>query len=292
MLAHDDADWDGFTAWLEADRRHADAFDGVARTEDALARHRPTLAAILPAEEPEAHRRRGWWWGGGIGAAAAAAAVALLVLPATPPPARIFDSGPGQSRSVALADGSRVELAAASRLTVLSDARMTLRGGATFVVPHRPGRTLAIEAGGITVTDIGTTFEIAADGPMVRVAVAEGQVAVGGPGFAAPVTLGAGRRLIVDRDHGVVEQGSLREFAAWRQGRLVYENVPLPLVAAEVGRHAGVRITLAPALANRRFSGVLSIGKGVVDDLARFMGAEARREPTGVRLVPRAGGGT
>lgn len=290
-LARDDADWGGFTAWLEADPRHRAAYDAVARVEDALERHRETLAQVLPAEDAP-RRRRAWWWGGGLGlGAAVAAGAALLLVPATPDPARIYQTAPGQTRSIALADGGKVELAAASRLTLLPGDRMTLVGAATFDVPHRPERTLAIKAGGLTVTDIGTVFEIAADGPLIRVAVAEGRVRVGGAGFAAPVALPAGRRMIVDRAHNLVEEGALRDFAAWRQGRLVYENVPLPLVAAEVGRHAGVRITLAPALAARRFSGVLSIGDGVVDDLARFMGVAARRDASGVRLEPRAGGG-
>lgn len=290
-LARDDADWDGFTAWLEADSRHRSAYDAVAEVDDALARHRDTLAAVLPLEAAP-RPRRAWWWGGGIGVgAAAAAAAALLFSPVTPDAARIYETAPGQTRSIALADGGKVELAAASRLTVLPGDRLALRGAATFDVPHRPDRTLVIDAGGVTVSDIGTTFEIAADGPLVRVAVAEGRVQVGGTGFAAPVALVAGRRLIVDRAHGVAEQGALRDFATWRQGRLVYESVPLSLVAAEVGRHAGVRITLDPALEQRRFSGVLSIGDGMVDDLARFMAVDVRRDASGVRLQPRAGGG-
>jgi transmembrane sensor len=289
-LAQDDADWDAFTTWLEADPRHRSAYDEIARIDQALDSHREALAAVLPPESaPRRHVAR--WWGGGIAAGlAAAAAAALLLVPGAPSSVRSYETGPGQIRAVALADGGRVQLAAASRLTVLPDNRLRLSGAATFDVPHRPERTLTIEAGGVTVSDIGTTFEIADDGGVVRVAVAEGRVQVGGPGFATPIAVAGGRRLTVDPAHGVVQQGPLREFAAWRQGRLVYENAPLPVVADEIGRYAGIKVTLAPGLADRRFSGVLTAGDNVVDDLARFMDVEARREPSGVRLVPRAGG--
>jgi transmembrane sensor len=296
-LGRDDADWDGFTAWLEADPRHRTAFDAVALVDARLTAHHDTLAAILPAEMPAeaapVPSSRRWWWGGGAGAAlAAVAAAALLLVPGAPPPVQTYATGPGQTRAIALADGSRITLAAASRLTVASGDHMRLDGAALFDIPHRPARQLTIAAGGVTVTDIGTRFEITADPAAVRVAVETGHVAVAGPGLAAPVPVGAGRRLVLDRASGTVEQGPLRNFASWRAGRLVYENAPIALVAAEVGRYAGTKVVVAPGLATRRFSGVLTIGTGVVDDLARFLGADVRREQDGIRLVPRPGGDT
>lgn len=70
-----DMDWDGFTAWLEADPRHASAFDAVALLDDRIALNREAIAAQLPVEQPASKR---WIWGG-AGAAAIAAALALTI---------------------------------------------------------------------------------------------------------------------------------------------------------------------------------------------------------------------
>ena len=47
------------------------------------------------------------------------------------------------------------------------------------------------------------------------------------------------------------------DVAGWRDGRLVFRNEPLSLVAQQIGRHAGVTVTVDPVIADRRFSGVL-----------------------------------
>lgn len=50
-LADDDADWDGYIAWLEADPRHRRAFDRVALTERLIDEHRDRLLAILSDDD-------------------------------------------------------------------------------------------------------------------------------------------------------------------------------------------------------------------------------------------------
>jgi transmembrane sensor len=288
-LKRDDADWDGFTRWLEASPDHREAYDSVALLDERVDAHRDALAAVLPSEAAPARPVRRWLaWGGGAGALAAAVAAGLM-LPVAPAEAdQVFRTAPGQTRAVALADGSRIELASASTLTVKAGGqRLALDGTASFAVPHRPDRTLTVEAGGLTVQDIGTTFEIATGGQAVRVQVAEGQVSVAAPELASAVRVAGGRKLVVDRSLGTAELQPVREYASWKHGRLVYDNAPLPLVAAEVGRYAGRRVAVAPDLAGRRFSGVLTIGDGsrLVGDLARLMDLDARGDGSAVRLA-------
>src|SRR5207237_6560395 len=104
------------------------------------------------------------------------------------------------------------------------------------------------------------------------------------------VRVNGGKKLVVDQQTGVAELRPARDFASWTRGRLVYDNAPLPLVAAEVGRYSGQRVVLARDLAGRRFSGVLTIGDGsqLVGDLARLMDMDARGNGAAVRLVARA----
>lgn len=292
-LKRDDADWDGFTLWLEADPAHRDAYDSAALIDARIGAHRDTLAAVLPAEEEVRTRSSRKWlaWGGGLGTAAAAAVAGLMLLPVTPAVAdQVYRTKAGESRLVALADGSRIDLASASTLTVKAGgARLALAGTASFAVPHRPDRTLTVEAGGLTVQDIGTRFEIVTGGQAVRIAVAQGQVSVAAPELAAPVKVASGRKLVVDRAAGAAEIGPMHDYASWQRGRLVYDNAPLQLVAAEVGRYAGRQVAVAPGLSGRRFSGVLTIGDGsqLVGDLARLMDLDARGDGAAVRLVAR-----
>ena len=46
---------------------------------------------------------------------------------------------------------------------------------------------------------------------------------------------------------------------AWKDGRLVFDATPLPLVLAELSRHYPVPIRAAGAAADLRFSGVLRL---------------------------------
>lgn len=301
--AQDDADfdWDGFTLWLEADPAHRGAFDQIALLDAAIAEHRPVLAALVPPVAPpvtdyrtEMPRRRGVWMGGGI-AAAVALAVGIAVYPPEAPPVADYRTGPGQSRTVLLKDGSRIALAASSHLRVEGAAqdRLALEGGATFDIPHRPGRTMTIQAGGQQISDIGTRFDILADAGTIRVAVADGVVAVAPAEGGNAVKLSAGRQLVVNR---VTHQGDMSAVApgtvgSWQKGRLVYEGVPLSLVASDISRYAGEPVRAGAEVAGRRFSGVLNVGdgSGLVGEVAQIMDLRIAREDGAVLL--RAGGG-
>src|SRR5699024_850417 len=149
----DDADWTGFTAWLEASPDHRAAYNEAALIDERVDAQRDRLAAILPTEEAPAQPARSWWAWGGAGVAAAAAVTGLLVLPAGPAEAdQIYRTGPGQTRQVALKDGSRIALASGSTLTVKPGQRqLALDGTASFAVPHDPRRTLTVQAAGMTI---------------------------------------------------------------------------------------------------------------------------------------------
>lgn len=296
-LAGDQADWDGFTRWLEADPSHREAFDSVALLDDLVDRHRPTLAALLPPDPesrsaPRSRRLRGFAGGGAIAAGIAALFVLFRPEAAVPP---TWYATANLTREIALADGSRVALAASSRLGVAARGKeLILAGTASFDVPHRPGRMLIVHAGGVDLQDIGTRFEVSTGPGALSVAVAEGRLTAR---LADGQTVGVvgGHRLLVDSRNGSAELRPFapRDYAAWRSGRLVYDNAPLALVAADVARFAGKGIRISPDLSSRRFSGVLTIGdgSGLVRTLAQFMDLDVRPEGHGVRLVPRGAGG-
>jgi transmembrane sensor len=293
--ARDDCDWQKLTEWLETSPLHQRAYDEVALLEDQITRQRQQLrdAAGIASTSTlrPAHRARGIWW-----SFAAAASVIIAVLVAGRPP--LFQTGgeeivvaeAGSSRAVSLDGGVQVILAPGSTLRISGrhDQRIRLDGAAWFDVPHDPRRELVIEAGAYQVRDIGTRFEVLSAADQFKVAVAEGEVGVVIPGLAQPASVRAGQHLLVAGSPPIAEYGDVaaEDVAGWRTGRLVFRNEPLSMVAAQLGRHAGLTVTVDPSIAQRRFSGVLVIGDGsqLVAELGRIMGLSEQRAGPVVHL--------
>ena len=148
---------------------------------------------------------------------------------------------------------------------------------------------MIIESGNFQVRDIGTRFEIATAADGIRVAVAEGRVTVGARDLAQALPVTAGQQLVVSGRGATAEYEAVAtgDVASWRTGRLVYHNAPLSQVVAEISRYAGVAVAADPQVADRRFSGVLTIGDGtaLVGRLEEIMGLTARQQDGVLRLV-------
>jgi transmembrane sensor len=283
---HDDMDWDGFTLWLEADPDHRRAYDEVALADSLLDDHSAALRESLDvAPAPHSPRRRYW-----IGSAVAAAIVAMVALPPLMRnPETIYETQ-SASQHIALNDGSTIELSPRSRLVIDGNQseRMALSGGAYFSIAHAPQRKLVISAGPAQITDIGTQFDVQANGAAVRVGVAEGHLNVSSDTIAKPINITEGHALRFDGDAGTarIEPISSETVGDWRHGHLHYNNVPLPLVAADLERYAGVRVMVPAELNTRTFSGslVASNGQAAARDLAVLMGLTLRPTADGYRL--------
>ena len=287
--AHHDMDWDAFTAWLEADPNHRARYDEIARADAMMIRNseRLTHAWAIPTQPPPTRRLARWM----AGAAAVAATLALAVTLRSPaPPSGTHYTTGASPRTIALADGSRVVLAPRSRLDVADDAghAMRLAGGAYFDIRHDPARAMTITAGPVELRDIGTTFDVQADGDTVRVAVASGTVSIGSAQLEQSIPLSGGHALVMDGAKGQAHVTPLDEqgVGAWRQGQLSYDNTPLALVVQDLERYAGVHVDVPANLRERTFSGVLRLrdGQATARDLARLMGLDLVRGP-GDRLA-------
>jgi len=291
----DAIDWDAFTTWLEADSRHRTAYDELACINRDLEDHSAAIVASLPdTPQPrpanDARTLRWKLWGGG-GVAAALLVVGLALQPFGPRDAvQEFRSSPGKSTEVALAGGAKVILAPASRLTVTGPS-VALEGTGYFDVPHMPGRHLTIAAGAIEVTDIGTRFSLANEPEGISVDVAEGSLSVRSNRLTAPIALTAGRGLRVDVGDWTVGVVSVdpQRVAGWRTGKLQFDEAPLSLVARDISRYSGKRVTVDQAIADQPFSGVIAINDGqpAAQTLAQILSLDARQVDGGLRLEPR-----
>jgi transmembrane sensor len=279
-LARDDADWEGYMAWLEADPRHRKAFDSVALTAAMVDEHKDGVRALLEAAPvsvsiPVPRRSRRWAIGGGLVAAlAVAVGVPMMQAPET---VTSYAASAGRSRTVALANGADIILSPASRIVVHGSkaARIELASGeAYFAVRHDPSRTLTVEAGPYRITDIGTRFSVNLSGGAFRVGVSEGTVAVSSDEADGKVRLQAGQQLISGTGGALaLVPVAAADIGSWREGRLSYSDAPLALVAADISRYSGHRIIVDSSLENRHFSGTLVIGDGsrLLPDLAAVM---------------------
>ncbi len=254
-----------FDAWLSEDPRHAAAYEDMRLTWNDIPELGPGLTGLdgLPGVAP-LHERRGR--GGrpalafGAAAAAAAAAVVIAVLPASGLlTGESYRTGLSEMRIVSLADGSSVTLGPRSAISVrytAGERRIRLaRGEAFFDVVHNPSRPFVVEAGPSVVRDVGTKFDIDMARATVRVAVTEGMVQISRSGAAPGATLSfvaAGHRADLarapargDMDTAKVVELPAQSGGAWREGRLVFDDVRLADVVADLNRYYGPGVRLA-----------------------------------------------
>ena len=291
----DDFDWDGFTRWLAANSEHRACYNEIALLDEEIDRLRP---ALLPRAVKNKGARKWLRWRI-VAGAVAASAVAIVSLPLlrfdAPTASPVYRTAASEMRSVTLPSGAKATLAPGSTLVAnVDNARhVRLTGTAFFDVRHDPASPFTVEAADFLVKDVGTRFDVSLENGILRVAVQAGTVSVSSVRFAQPVVLDAGKALFADPGRGVVEitAQATEAVGSWRRGRLVYNRAPLGLVVADVSRYAGRRVEIRRDLANRRFSGVITIepGASAIDTLKQLTGLDARVEGSTVRLVRGAG---
>jgi transmembrane sensor len=266
------ADWDSFVAWLEADPRHSRAYDAAVDEQadaDALFDVPPAPAFVQPA------RRAGPRWR--MPAIAASVAVlagiggwyALDQAPLT----RTYTTAPGERRTIALADGSRILLNGGTQLSMDASRPRAIamaRGEAVFEVRHDAADPFVITTpGGARLIDVGTVFNVEVEGGALDVGVSEGGVVY--RDGADEVRLNAGEGLTRrTADAAPVKHAVAPEtVGAWRGGSLEYTDAPLGDVATDLSRNLGVPVGIDAALAARRFSGTIMLDGGSEAVMAR-----------------------
>jgi len=273
----DDAIWEEFAEWLAEDPRHAAAYDVVEQADLAIEPLLPHVtiraAANDTGEQTERLARNGWRWGVAGGGLAASVAAAFLLLPRAESSRYEIATRPGQRQVVQLDPATRITLNGATRMTFdRKDLRFaSLAGGeALFEVRHDSARPFRLEVGDDVVEDAGTVFNVVHETGEVRVAVAEGKI-VYNPGRNA-VSLDAGQAL-VDRDASdVVDVTRIpaERVGSWKSGSLIYSGARLAQVGADLSRSLDVRITVAPGLADRPFSGTIALDGSGPEQLRRL----------------------
>jgi len=273
------------SSWLAADPRHRTAFEQARRFWDDLGRL--DRSALDPDFfRPSARERfRSLLWralravarcmpGHPLPAATALAGACVLLLalflnPASSPhlyepEGSVYRASVGRLRTVDLDDGSRITLGADTTVNVrFGPESRTVEmgpGEAYFKVAKDAARPFTVSSGKLRVTVHGTAFDIRRTAQSASVAVAEGVVSVSladQPDTAGKKVLTAGERLTVLTADARPRVAPVRpeSVAAWRNNLLVYNDVPLSDIVADMNRYrqtpvrvrdntvAGIRVT-------------------------------------------------
>ncbi|HEY8064736.1 MAG TPA: FecR family protein [Methylosinus sp.] len=251
-----------FAAWLTADAANKAAFDDICRLWGDLEILRPQLSPTLAAAR---RAERGRLPRPGLRSAAALAGLALAL-------ALSYDelsirwraralTGTGELRSLALEDGSRVELGPVSAIaTDFSGAERRvalLRGEAWFAVASDAARPFSVATPAGTATALGTAFDVSIQGARTEVTVTQHRVRLSGAGPSVIVEEGAQSAFAPGVAAVAPYPVDADQVTAWRRGKLIFDDKPLAEVLAILARYRGGYIILAdPALRGRRVTGV------------------------------------
>ena len=289
--------WAEFTAWMEADPAHAEAYDAVAladdRLSDELADGPSQMSPIDAPQTANDNEPRPWYRRTVFLSVAASLILALFLSPMLlrSPGMEAISTPPGETRDIALGDGSTIGLNGGTTIHLDRKGERFARldtGEAIFTIKHDSKRPFVVETGDGTLRDLGTVFNVRQSASGLEVGVSEGSVQFD-PGAAA-VTVAAGKQLRVQ--HGgsaaVVTAIDPASVGGWRQGRLSYHDAPLATIALDLSRSLGTPVTVSPDLVSRRFSGVIRVDRDetkLFRQLEPLLGVHARHSAKGWQLT-------
>ncbi|MFC3214226.1 FecR family protein [Novosphingobium panipatense] len=260
-------DWDGFTLWLEADPRHAVAYDHIAA---AVGEASEDLATATPANEnPEEHHdvpavrsgRRPVWLAGAL-AASLAAVAAIWVVQGSGRDLYTVETAFGQTEVVTLEPGTHVELAGGTAVQFdRKDERYARlqRGQALFTVKHNPAAPFKVDVADERLVDLGTVFDVRHDDEGLSVAVSEGTVQYDPEGVAVRISRGEILRREANGAAYTLTRIPEEQVGEWRAGRLTFDAASLSEVAAQLRRATGLDYVAAPGSASA-VSGSILVG--------------------------------
>lgn len=274
-----------FQFWLRANPTHADAFDSMqasfARVRALPPEVRVHLQGARPATQsaaPFSPTRRHWLRGAALaGSACVVMGGAWLGWQQWQQQeqfAQSFAAARGQRRSVALPDGSTLELDASTQVAVrFTRARRAVQladGQAMFSVQANAGQPFDVLAGALRITVVGTRFSVrhvgaGLDAGQTVVAVEEGRVRVqpllgASPSGGVLLTAGQSVRGDVAGHLDTITSVSPAAVAPWRNGRISFTDASLAEALAEFERYGDTGLLLRdPAVAALRFGGSFDV---------------------------------
>ncbi|MEM7506189.1 MAG: FecR domain-containing protein [Pseudomonadota bacterium] len=196
----------------------------------------------------------------------------------------------GELKTIALPDGSSATLNTTSAIDLEfgSDRRRVrlLAGEALFEVDADPARPFVVETPEGTVRVVGTVFSVRSIAGETRVKVAEGAVTTT-PAAAPEEQISAGEGLTFTENQAAKMAIKQSTAFAWREGRLVFNSVPLETVIAELDRYySGVFVLVGGDFGERLVSAVFRSDEplAALERIAERFGLRVLRMP-GLKVI-------
>lgn len=260
-----DEDLVRLNAWRQAHPLNAKVHQELLQFWQRLAEAGPRVPVVSHTESERLRRanRRSHYCSLALASTAIVATLLVGLHLWWPPSAIAYRTAVGDRTTVALVDGSVLELNSNSLVRVDYSQRKRIvhldRGEAFFRVAHSPSRPFSvITPEGTVVRVTGTEFDVYLKAAGPRVIVRKGTVIAGESHglFASArrtdlqpwVTLTSGQQ--ADFDAGSARKrtllpSELAEAVAWRSGTVHFENRPLPEVVAELNRYSTQQLVIA-----------------------------------------------
>lgn len=257
-----------FEAWRTAHALHGRAYAELEETWRQLAAAGPLVRAVSFAHSMNqaatlAGRPRRLWLAAAASVTVAVVSLAIFYV-ARMSSDRNFSTAVGERATIALSDGSSMELNSGTlarvKFTAGSRVIRLERGEAFFNVAHDANRPFWVIGGGTWVRAVGTAFNVYLRPGGAQITVSEGVVKVGvadprlidapSDQELAKVTasvLSAGNQATINDSTTAQRQLSAPELdrlVAWRSGTLYFENRPLSDVVDELGRYTPLQLVI------------------------------------------------
>jgi len=259
---------DQWMQWCGADPMNLRAFEQMQRLWNTFPEARAMTLRPTPVLNRPKHRHR---------LIAMAASVVLLLGVAGwfawhYSDEQVLDTAIGEQRRITLADGSHLDLAPGSRVVThftLTKRNVRLeRGQAFFQVAHNVTRPFIVHANNLTVTAVGTEFDVRISPDATAVTVMEGRVKVSpdaekmdkGRTSAEIIRADIGQRVTFSKSAHQFSVGTVdpKVASSWRGGTLQFVGESLQEVVGVINRYSTTHIVVAPALQQTRFTGTVS----------------------------------
>jgi transmembrane sensor len=276
-------DWPAFTTWLEADPAHGKAYDFVTLAAEEGAAALLPQAANDEAGEPAPTRSRPPFLRLMSGLVACLALVSALWVWQSQGAMDIYRTAPGETRVIALDDGSSITLAGGSQVAVDADGARLARleaGQALFEIRHDESDPFVLGVGTAKLVDAGTVFDVAIRSGEVTLGVSEGAVVFNPARQNVRVEPGEALTFASDGSDFETAEMPRDQVGEWREGRVTFRDASLEDIAADITRSSGVSFVVADGAGTSRISGSVSLSALREDpkSLGPLLGITVRRE--------------
>ena len=171
----------------------------------------------------------------------------------------------GSRTVIELSDGTIAHLNYGSRIKYPHNfggetREVLLTGEGYFEVTHNPDKPFIVNAGGLKVKAVGTSFNVNAysENNSVAITLLEGKVLLENQVTEVnPIqTMEPGQHIIYNKESNkiIIDAGKTDKYISWKDGKLVFENENIEEIARRLSRIFNVEIQVADEVKNYRYT--------------------------------------